>query len=142
LLGHFNGQCLVALDPVRLAQRGDVEEATLLRELRRKFTSVADMPVDGHEFHTHGANGVEDRARRRGWRVHSNRYSRSRAIRGQRGPRVPGGGNNESRHTARPGARHRGGKSPRLERRRRVYAFILDPEAPHTRDTRQFRRFQ
>src|SRR5260221_62107 len=137
LLGDLDAHRLLALDTIRLTQRGYVEVSALRRERSRLLARVTDLAIDEAEFRAECADRCEDWRGSRARCVDPDRDSPGRSVCGERRTRGARPGDDESPYTERRGACDGGAHAACLEGCRGGQPFVLYPEPGNSDLSRQ-----
>ena len=140
LLGELETHRLLAFEAVGFLQRREIEPLQQRRDLRHDLPRGGDGALDREHMRARDLR-LGDRGRRRPAR-HDDRHGQTgaRAVHGCGAPRVPRRRNHEPGRAegARPRDRHP--EPARLERSRRILAFVLGPQPPEAEVRREPRQ--
>ncbi len=132
LLDYLEAHGFLPLDAVRLTEGRGVEPSVLRGEFARGLPRVPYVPAHRDQLGTKCPNGVENRHRCFGGRVHAHREPGCRTIGRERGTRVPRGWYHDAWNSQRLGTGDGRAHAARFERPGRIESFLLDPERAHS----------
>src|SRR3989442_13351030 len=127
-MGQLEPHRLLALEPVRLLERREIEPADLRRDLRDDLAGRRDRALDGEDL---GARdrGLRDRGGgRAAWHDHRARQPAARGVHGGGAAGVARRGDHEAGRAACSGKRNCHAEAASLERAGGVLALVLAPD--------------